>query len=186
MIKREMIFRSSKRRNFFNEKGEPLEKPNSFGKIRKPNKKSLENLLKRADNDFIDLIKSIFKWKKEERITPEDALKHKWITKNMNDITLSEHQKKINNFMNYDYCSATFSVNEIKNFDFDNNYNDNSNEEDKKYFNGSFNCSFNKDNNNNFMNNSNYFNYDIEPLEDKYNESIFNNSHLDLPQKLSM
>jgi serine/threonine protein kinase len=177
---REMIFRSPKRRNFFNEKGEPLEQPNSFGKIRKPNKKSLEKFLKRADNDFIDLIKSIFKWKKEERITPEEALKHKWITKNMNDMALSEHFKKINNFMDYDYCCSTFSINEIKSLDFDDNYNDNyynSNEEDMN-FKGTFNCSFNKDSNANYMNNSKYFNYDIEPLEDnsKYNESIFNNS----------
>ena len=62
---KEIIFKSHKRKNYFSESGEPLERPNSFGKIRKPNKKSLEKFLKNADNDFIDLIKKIFKWKKK-------------------------------------------------------------------------------------------------------------------------
>ena len=95
----------------------------------------------------------------------------------MNDNTLSEHMKKIKNFKNYDYCCNRFSSNEIKNFDFDKNYNDNSNEEEMGYFNGSFNCSFSKDNNN-YINNSKNSNYDNEPLEDNsnYNENIFNNS----------
>jgi hypothetical protein len=43
---KDIIFKSPKRRYFFNDKGEPLEKPNSFGKIRRPNQKYLEKFLK--------------------------------------------------------------------------------------------------------------------------------------------
>ena len=150
---KELIFKSHKKRSYFTDNGEPLEKPTSFGKIRKPNKKTFEKFLKNADNDFIDLIKKIFKWKKEERITPEEALKHTWILKNMNEKMLFEHFNKIKNFMDYDYCCSLF-VNEIKNFDFDENMNENNkrksknNNEESSNFVASFNCSFNNDNNN--------------------------------------
>jgi serine/threonine protein kinase len=149
---KELIFKSHKKRNYFTDNGEPLEKPTSFGKIRKPNKKSFEKFLKNADNDFIDLIKKIFKWKKEERITPEEALKHTWIIKNMNEKLLFEHFNKIKNFIDYDYCCSLF-VNEIKNFDFDDNMNEKNNKrktkdnnEETSNFVASFNCSFNNEN----------------------------------------
>ena len=145
---KEIIEKSPKKRHFFNEKGEPTEKPNSFGKIRKPNQKSLEKFLKNSDNDFIDLIKKIFKWKKEDRIKPEEALKHNWIVKLMNENTLAEHFKRINDYSDFNFCNASFSFNEIKNYDLgDKNIDKTKSEEEIVSFNGSFNCSFSNDNN---------------------------------------
>ena len=105
---KELIEKSPKKLEFFNENGNPLEKKNSLGKIRKPNKKSIEAFLINADKDFIDLIKNILKWKKEERIKPEEALKHKWIVKNLNKEELELHYLKIKEFSspNFDIISS--------------------------------------------------------------------------------
>ena len=95
---KDLIENSINKLNYFTEDCKPLEKPNSFGKIRKPNKKSIESFLVNADEDFIDLIKNILKWKKEERFKPQDALKHKWIIKNMTNEALKSHLKKIEEY----------------------------------------------------------------------------------------
>ena len=42
---KELIDNSPKKLEFFNEDSSPLEKKNSFGKIRRPNKKSIEAFL---------------------------------------------------------------------------------------------------------------------------------------------
>ena len=175
---KDIIFKSPKRRYFFNDKGEPLEKPNSFGKIRRPNQKYLEKFLKNSDNDFIDLIKKIFKWKKEERITPDEALKHKWIIKNMNNNILSQHLIKIKNFSDFEYCSS-LCLKDIKDFEFDdkskesgyNFYNQNNNSEDEI---GSFRLKNNNYENNNIDDSKNFY---IDKDEDyEFNENIFNNN----------
>jgi len=38
--------------------------------------------LKCTDSDFIDFLKLCFAWEPEKRITPEEALKHRWINGN--------------------------------------------------------------------------------------------------------
>jgi dual specificity tyrosine-phosphorylation-regulated kinase 2/3/4 len=98
MPPKELIEKSPKKLEFFNEDGNPLEKKNSLGKIRKPNKKSIEAFLINADRDFIDLIQNILKWKKEERFSPEDALKHKWIIKNLTKEGLNLHYLKLKEY----------------------------------------------------------------------------------------
>lgn len=72
----------------------------------------------------------------------------------MNEKMLFEHFNKIKNFMDYDYCCSLL-VNEIKNFDFDDNLSDKNNKrknknnnEETNNFVASFNCSFNNENNN--------------------------------------
>ena len=98
MPPKELIEKSRKKLEFFNEDGSPLEKKNSMGKIRRPNKKSIEAFLINADKDFIDLIQNILKWKKEERFNPEQALKHKWIIKNLTKEGLDLHFLKIKEY----------------------------------------------------------------------------------------
>ena len=95
---KDLIDKSTKKLDYFNDDGSPLEKKNSLGKIRKPNKKSIEAFLINADKDFIDLIKNILKWKKEERFNPEEALKHKWIIKNLTKEGLDLHYSKIKEY----------------------------------------------------------------------------------------
>ena len=54
-----MIENAKKRDLFFDEDGEVYEKENSFGKIRRPNTKLLENFLVNADEDFTNFVKNI-------------------------------------------------------------------------------------------------------------------------------
>ncbi len=47
---------------------------------------TLEQRLNKKGNqnpDFIDFIKKILVWEPEKRLTPEDALRHPWITKGL-------------------------------------------------------------------------------------------------------
>ena len=106
---KELIDNSPKKLEFFNEDGSPLEKKNSLGKIRRPNKKSIEAFLINADKDFIDLIQNILKWNKDERFKPEDALKHNFIIKNLNKEGLELHYLKIKEF-----SSPNFDINNYK------------------------------------------------------------------------
>ena len=79
----DMINKSPKKEMFLKE--------NSLGKIRIPNTKSIEEWLNcNDDKDFISFIKGCLTWDKNERLKPEDALKHKWIVSDM----LKEDQKK--------------------------------------------------------------------------------------------
>ena len=114
---KELIEKSPKKLEFFNIDGKPLEKKNSMGKIRKPNKKSIEAFLINADKDFIDLIQNILKWKKEERYSPEDALKHKWIIKNLTKEGLDLHYLKIKEYSLIGNDTQDNSFNEICNYD---------------------------------------------------------------------
>lgn len=52
---------------------------NSQGKIRIPGSKSLSAVLCCKDSDFVDFIRRCLIWKPEERMTPDEALKHPWI-----------------------------------------------------------------------------------------------------------
>ena len=81
------------------------------------NKKSIEAFLINVDKDFIDLIQNIFKWKKEERIKPEDALKHKWIIKNLTREGLDLHYLKIKEYSLFRNDVQDSSFNEICNYD---------------------------------------------------------------------
>ncbi len=53
---RSMIVMASRRKVFFDDDYRPLQNPNSKGKIRIPNTKSLEKLLKCDDDLFIDFV----------------------------------------------------------------------------------------------------------------------------------
>lgn len=90
-----MIENAKKRDLFFDEDGEVYEKENSFGKIRRPNTKLLENFLVNADEDFTNFVKNCLQWDYKRRITPEEALRHKWICKEMPKEVLKVHYKKI-------------------------------------------------------------------------------------------
>jgi len=51
-----MIVMASRRKVFFDDDYRPLQNPNSKGKIRIPNTKSLEKLMKCDDDLFIDFV----------------------------------------------------------------------------------------------------------------------------------
>jgi len=70
---RSMIVMASRRGKFFDDDYTPLVNPNSKGKIRKPNTKSLEKLLNCDDKHFVDFVDQCLEWKVDRRITPEEA-----------------------------------------------------------------------------------------------------------------
>ena len=98
---------STRRHLFFDESNQPILMPNSKGKIRHPNVKSLVQVLLRsrprnksscheteADNKkFIDFLERCFEWHPEKRMTPLEALHHEWILEGLPDDVLEHHLK---------------------------------------------------------------------------------------------
>jgi dual specificity tyrosine-phosphorylation-regulated kinase 2/3/4 len=95
-----MIINSPKKYLFFDKNLNPLEKMNSFGKIRKPNTKSISKRLKKADKDFIKFVKECLKWDRKERLSPLKALRHEWIVKDLGKEMLDVHNNKIEEILN--------------------------------------------------------------------------------------
>jgi len=76
---RSMIVMASRRKVFFDEQGAPLDNPNSKGKIRQPNSKSLQRMMGTDDLAFVDFVDQCLEWKPDKRLTPKDAMEHEWI-----------------------------------------------------------------------------------------------------------
>mmetsp|Transcript_8230 Transcript_8230/g.8091 ORF Transcript_8230/g.8091 Transcript_8230/m.8091 type:complete len:83 (-) Transcript_8230:131-379(-) len=68
--------KSTRAKLFFEKSGEPKIAPNSRGKIRYPNTKNLDNILRGADKSFIRLVKQCFEWDPDKRILASEALEH--------------------------------------------------------------------------------------------------------------
>ncbi|KAI9301114.1 kinase-like domain-containing protein [Cunninghamella echinulata] len=85
-----LIEKSSRRKLFFDSQGQPRIIPNSKGRKRRPNSRSLEiqSLKSPPDPLFVDFIRQCLRWDPELRITPDQALQHPWVT---------ESYKKSNN-----------------------------------------------------------------------------------------
>ena len=96
----EYINMSSKKDVFFDKNGYPFKIPNSNGKIRIPNTKTFQYFLKGSGDVFIDFIQRCLKWFPESRMTPEDALMHRFITEEMTSEQLYQHKQKINKIKN--------------------------------------------------------------------------------------
>jgi dual specificity tyrosine-phosphorylation-regulated kinase 2/3/4 len=76
---RSMIVLASRRKIFFDDDYRALPNPNSKGKVRHPNTKSLKEMLNADDVLFVDFIDQCLEWKVEKRLTPEQAFQHPWI-----------------------------------------------------------------------------------------------------------
>ncbi|TPX70368.1 hypothetical protein SpCBS45565_g01845 [Spizellomyces sp. 'palustris'] len=73
-----LLDRSTRRKNFF-DGPHPRIVPNSKGKKRRPDTKSLSSVL-RADPLFVDFVNKCLEWDPIKRMRPCDALLHEWIT----------------------------------------------------------------------------------------------------------
>lgn len=78
---RSLIAKATRRKVFFDDDYEPILKPNSRGKVRKPASKLLSQNPKFNDPDLIEFLTACFEWKPEKRIKPEEALQMPWIQK---------------------------------------------------------------------------------------------------------
>lgn len=70
---RSLIVMASRRKMFFDDDYLPLTNPNSKGKVRIPNSKSLEHLMSCDDPTFVDFIDKCLEWKPDKRLTPDSA-----------------------------------------------------------------------------------------------------------------
>lgn len=78
---RSMIAAASRRKVFFDQDYKPIPTPNSRGKVRYPNSKSLAHILQadQSQAPFVDFIDQCLTWKPQERMKPAEAFEHPWI-----------------------------------------------------------------------------------------------------------
>lgn len=60
--------------------GMPRLVPNSHGYVPRPGSKSLASVLGNAPPLFVSLVSAMLRWDPQERISPQDALNHPWMT----------------------------------------------------------------------------------------------------------
>lgn len=100
----EVLSISSRRHLFFDDSNQPIVVPNSKGRVRTPNAKSLAKVLKSSNNPtdldpesdtskFIDFLLRCFAWHPCDRMTPLEALHHEWIVEGLPDKVLQHHLK---------------------------------------------------------------------------------------------
>jgi len=77
---KDIIQRSSRRRIFFDSSGAPRPVVNSKGRRRRPGTKSLQQVLRCDDADFVDFIGKCLIWDPERRLKPQGAMRHPFIT----------------------------------------------------------------------------------------------------------
>ncbi|XP_010881813.3 dual specificity tyrosine-phosphorylation-regulated kinase 4 isoform X1 [Esox lucius] len=70
---------ASRRRLFFDSKGNPRNITNSKGRKRRPNSKDLVSVLKTTDPLFLDFLRHCLTWDPTKRMTPDEAMQHDWI-----------------------------------------------------------------------------------------------------------
>ncbi|KAI1888390.1 hypothetical protein AGOR_G00184650 [Albula goreensis] len=75
----DFIQTASRRRLFFDSKGNPRNITNSKGKKRRPNSKDLATVLKTSDPLFLDFLRRCLMWDPAKRMTPDEAMQHEWI-----------------------------------------------------------------------------------------------------------
>ncbi|XP_017274339.1 dual specificity tyrosine-phosphorylation-regulated kinase 4 isoform X3 [Kryptolebias marmoratus] len=75
----DFIQSASRRKLFFDSKGNPRNVTNSKGKKRKPSSIELSAALKTNDPSFLDFILRCLDWDPTKRMTPDEGLQHQWI-----------------------------------------------------------------------------------------------------------
>jgi dual specificity tyrosine-phosphorylation-regulated kinase 2/3/4 len=77
---KDFVNKSSRKRIFFDNHGGPRPVVNSKGKRRRPGTKSLAQVLRCNDEDFVDFISKCLTWDPEKRIKPQAAMRHPFVT----------------------------------------------------------------------------------------------------------
>ncbi|XP_075212246.1 dual-specificity tyrosine phosphorylation-regulated kinase 2 isoform X3 [Lycorma delicatula] len=75
----EVIMNATRRRLFFDSKGNPRCITNSKGRKRKPGSKDIAMAIRCNDKLFVDFITQCLNWDAKKRMTPEEALRHEWL-----------------------------------------------------------------------------------------------------------
>eukprot|EP00826_Nyctotherus_ovalis_P057348 TRINITY_DN7836_c0_g4_i2.p1 TRINITY_DN7836_c0_g4~~TRINITY_DN7836_c0_g4_i2.p1 ORF type:complete len:415 (+),score=97.01 TRINITY_DN7836_c0_g4_i2:261-1505(+) len=77
---KQMLDRASRKEVFFDRNNRPYLVRNSHGKIRMPGGKSLAEVLKCSDPDFVNFVQNCFVWNPDQRMTPDEAKAHPWLS----------------------------------------------------------------------------------------------------------
>ncbi|KAF5365620.1 hypothetical protein D9758_003147 [Tetrapyrgos nigripes] len=77
---KEFVNRSSRRKLFFEPNGNPRAVVNSKGRRRRPGTKTLSQVLRCNDEEFVDFVAKCLVWDPEKRIKPQAAMRHPFIT----------------------------------------------------------------------------------------------------------
>ncbi|KAF8197418.1 hypothetical protein BJ912DRAFT_1020757 [Pholiota molesta] len=77
---KEFINRSSRRKLFFDTNGAPRTVINSKGRRRRPGTKTLAQVLRCNDEEFVDFVAKCLVWDPERRMKPQTALRHPFVT----------------------------------------------------------------------------------------------------------
>jgi len=76
---KEFVNKSSRKKLFFETNGTPRVVVNSKGRRRRPGSKTLQQVLKSNDEDFVDFISKCLVWDPERRMKPQSALRHPFV-----------------------------------------------------------------------------------------------------------
>ena len=74
------VLKGSRYKHFFNREGAPLDLKKANGNSCIHGSSTLSEILKGANESFIQLISSCLRWDPTQRITPSEALKHIWFS----------------------------------------------------------------------------------------------------------
>ncbi|TEB36052.1 hypothetical protein FA13DRAFT_1810684 [Coprinellus micaceus] len=77
---KDYINRSSRKKLFFDTNGAPRTVINSKGRRRRPGSKTLAQVLRCQDEEFIDFIAKCLTWEPERRMKPQAAMRHPFIS----------------------------------------------------------------------------------------------------------
>jgi len=90
-----LIKLSSRRSLFFDPKdNQPIIVANSRGRKRKPNSKTLQQILNKCtDFLFLDFIQRCLDWSPLSRMSPLEALQHEWILSGLPEKVLIHHNQ---------------------------------------------------------------------------------------------
>ncbi|XP_074656419.1 dual specificity tyrosine-phosphorylation-regulated kinase 4-like isoform X2 [Tubulanus polymorphus] len=93
----EILEQATRRRLFFDSKGNPRCVTNSKGKKRRPDSKDLTQALKCGDEHFIDFIRRCLHWDPLHRMTPDEAVQHPWIQDGLTHLKRNQSRRVRNN-----------------------------------------------------------------------------------------
>jgi len=80
----DVLTQSTRRRLFFDSRGNPRCITNSKNRKRKPGTKPLAQVLRCNDPLFVDFVCKCLEWDPKKRMTPEEAVRHEWLQPSSN------------------------------------------------------------------------------------------------------
>ncbi|KAK6632333.1 Dual specificity tyrosine-phosphorylation-regulated kinase 2 [Polyplax serrata] len=91
----DVISNASRKRLFFDSRGNPRCITNSKGRKRKPGSKELATAIRCNDKQFVDFVSQCLQWDAKKRLNPEDALRHEWLKSSSFSSSVSQTSQEV-------------------------------------------------------------------------------------------